>query len=82
MQVRAMTGEELGNRVASGVPDAVQAWDDNALWVDPVKVADIGKFLFDDPDLDFQFLNSITACLLYTSPSPRDATLSRMPSSA
>ena len=25
---------------------------------------------------------SISACLLYTSPSPRDATLSRMPSSA
>ena len=25
---------------------------------------------------------SIRACLLYTSPSPRDATLSRMPSSA
>ena len=25
---------------------------------------------------------SITSCLLYTSPSPRDATLSRMPSSA
>ena len=25
---------------------------------------------------------SITTCLLYTSPSPRDATLSRMPSSA
>lgn len=61
MQVRAMTGEEIGSRVASGVPDAVQAWDENALWVDPAKVADIGKFLFDDPDLDFQFLNSITA---------------------
>ena len=27
-------------------------------------------------------LNLFTACLLYTSPSPRDATLSRMPSSA
>ena len=26
--------------------------------------------------------NDTTACLLYTSPSPRDATLSRMPSSA
>ena len=25
---------------------------------------------------------SVLACLLYTSPSPRDATLSRMPSSA
>ena len=27
-------------------------------------------------------LNILFACLLYTSPSPRDATLSRMPSSA
>ena len=27
-------------------------------------------------------INRIEACLLYTSPSPRDATLSRMPSSA
>ena len=27
-------------------------------------------------------LDAIIACLLYTSPSPRDATLSRMPSSA
>ena len=26
--------------------------------------------------------NEINSCLLYTSPSPRDATLSRMPSSA
>ena len=26
--------------------------------------------------------NNCSACLLYTSPSPRDATLSRMPSSA
>ena len=28
------------------------------------------------------FTNASIACLLYTSPSPRDATLSRMPSSA
>ena len=32
-------------------------------------------------DID-AFLASIDTCLLYTSPSPRDATLSRMPSSA
>ena len=32
----------------------------------------------EQPDLAKQHL----ACLLYTSPSPRDATLSRMPSSA
>ena len=29
-----------------------------------------------------QLNSTVTACLLYTSPSPRDATLSRMPSSA
>ena len=29
-----------------------------------------------------EFLYLISSCLLYTSPSPRDATLSRMPSSA
>ena len=32
-------------------------------------------------DYEDQIMDSI-ACLLYTSPSPRDATLSRMPSSA
>ena len=40
-----------------------------------------------DPGVaDFSFAGEATAkyrtCLLYTSPSPRDATLSRMPSSA
>ena len=30
----------------------------------------------------FSFRDVVNACLLYTSPSPRDATLSRMPSSA
>ena len=28
------------------------------------------------------FINELAACLLYTSPSPRDGLLSRMPSSA
>ena len=28
------------------------------------------------------FVNAVNACLLYTSPSPRDRSLSRMPSSA
>ena len=31
---------------------------------------------------DAQLLTVASDCLLYTSPSPRDATLSRMPSSA
>ena len=34
------------------------------------------------PDSRMQLRRHLKACLLYTSPSPRDATLSRMPSSA
>ena len=44
-----------------------------------------GQFIFDDQTHflrdDFPH-DAILGCLLYTSPSPRDATLSRMPSSA
>ena len=35
-----------------------------------------------NPQFDQALFVPITSCLLYTSPSPRDATLSRMPSSA
>ena len=38
--------------------------------------------LFDQHLLDMTNAGLISICLLYTSPSPRDATLSRMPSSA
>ena len=37
--------------------------------------------LSDDETTELELLD-VKACLLYTSPSPRDATLSRMPSSA
>ena len=41
------------------------------------------NFDLDSPNNELYKLNSIHGgCLLYTSPSPRDATLSRMPSSA
>ena len=33
-------------------------------------------------DIAGHAIEALNACLLYTSPSPRDATLSRMPSSA
>jgi len=38
--------------------------------------------LWQDIKFDIKHFRDIERCLLYTSPSPRDATLSRMPSSA
>ena len=43
---------------------------------------DLFKVLDGDPNNKVDFQGDFKACLLYTSPSPRDATLSRMPSSA
>ena len=70
--------------------------DDSSLIIDPSYGKDIGKVLYattDSADLAIEsakqaFENwsltglSYRACLLYTSPSPRDRTRSRMPSSA
>ena len=39
-------------------------------------------FNFELGPLDFESVEGIINCLLYTSPSPRDRTRSRMPSSA
>ena len=38
--------------------------------------------LFDKKAMGFSILTGIITCLLYTSPSPRDLSTSRMPSSA
>ena len=47
-------------------------YNPNSLW------NSLEKYIDDNGNI----LNKVGSCLLYTSPSPRDATLSRMPSSA
>ena len=44
--------------------------------------ADEENWIRENKDVDAEFSKKYYHCLLYTSPSPRDATLSRMPSSA
>ena len=46
-----------------------------------IKWVFVGGF-WSDNTFPFQYPSHHNSCLLYTSPSPRDATLSRMPSSA
>ena len=55
--------------------DAFEAASNSKL--EPKFMADTMSFMFET-----RFPQHLTSCLLYTSPSPRDATLSRMPSSA
>ena len=47
-----------------------------------MKELDRGKLRVKTRTMDDIYINWVYICLLYTSPSPRDATLSRMPSSA
>ena len=49
---------------------------DTSLWTE------IALFMREHPKLQFNYMACLTGCLLYTSPSPRDGLLSRMPSSA
>ena len=63
----------ITSRLVEGI---IQSADNNGIAIHGGSVsAMFGFFLCDGPVRNF-------ACLLYTSPSPRDATLSRMPSSA
>ena len=51
---------------------------------DLVAIDEVGEIIaIKSPDtVEIKFRRGSFFCLLYTSPSPRDATLSRMPSSA
>ena len=55
-----------------------------AIAVTHTEVASVTRSLPDvvEPNAEFDVTLSINYCLLYTSPSPRDGLLSRMPSSA
>ena len=60
------------------------AWSIKANQIILTKVKDAGSTK-EEPtmsDYDWYTVKAAYICLLYTSPSPRDATLSRMPSSA
>ena len=61
MAVRPLPGGELADRLRAGAPDSVEEWTDAAVWVRPNRIAEAARLLFDDPDLDFNFLNSISA---------------------
>ena len=63
-------------------PAIVDGNHDPAKGLDPATVVGTASVTTSVAPGDTDQLGTTKSCLLYTSPSPRDATLSRMPSSA
>ena len=61
MAIRELSGAELSAALNQTFPDVVESYDDTATWVQPSRINAVASFLRDDPSLDFQFLNSISA---------------------
>ena len=61
MAVQALEGRDLAERLEAGVGDSVEEWREGTVWVWPSRIEEVARFLRDDPELDFQFLNSISA---------------------
>jgi NADH/F420H2 dehydrogenase subunit C len=56
-----LSGETLAQRLRQQLPDAVVTWDDASVWLEPESLNEAAAFLKDDAELDFKFLNSISA---------------------
>ena len=61
MAVKSMAGQELAERLSQAIQESVEQWDSTAVWISPPRINEVAWFLRDDPSLDFQFLNSISA---------------------
>jgi len=72
----------IGNPDTNGTFSSLPAAREEALWVKDFLLSNDYKV---DHSIESDYLDAVTkfmVCLLYTSPSPRDRTRSRMPSSA
>lgn len=58
---RAVAGTDLAQRIESQIPGSVAASDAADVWVRSEVVHDALQLLRDSDDLDFQFLNAVTA---------------------
>ena len=61
MIISRLTGKELADRLEEALPNVVEGWDSTAIWVKPNHMVQVAHFLFSDPTLDFNYLNSISA---------------------
>jgi len=57
----ALSGSELANELRPRFEGAVVGFDENAALIAPETIAEVCRFLRDDPAHDYRLLNSITA---------------------
>ena len=58
---RALSGEDVARRINEAHPDTAVKNNDTDVWVRPDAILDVSRFLNSDNDLDFSFLNAVTA---------------------
>ena len=80
-EIVKVTGKNASNPISSGTALTVKRAQNSTTAVDHFNGATVSVYDF-GYTLPVNHAVGATSCLLYTSPSPRDATLSRMPSSA
>ena len=61
MTLAAIPGETLARRLQEATPNAVVEWDDASVWVRPESLGAVASFLRNDADLDFVYLNAVSA---------------------
>ena len=57
---RALAGQEVAPRIQDAVPGGVVGHGETEVWVQTERVGEVCRFLHNDSDLYFDFLNSIT----------------------
>ena len=59
--ITALSGQALAQRLQDLTPNAVLEWNDAAVWVAPESLNSVAVALWDDSELDFKYLNSVSA---------------------
>ena len=58
---KIISGSKVSSITSESLPDAILKYDDENFWVDPAYVKEICLLLKNNKNLEFSFLNSITA---------------------
>ena len=61
MALMQLSGNDLAHRVDEAVPGSVDDFSEDTLWVRAPAIAEVASFLQRDEELDFQYLNAISA---------------------